>query len=121
MTPILESQLGQKLNWSEIVEHLDINNDGKVDYDEFVTAATDRVQLLTEQNLRAAFGALDEHGDGVISANELSTIFNNSDGKGGLNNQGISFSEQYWLDLMEEIDTNKEGHISFQEFKAYML
>ena len=121
MTPILESQLGQKLNWSEIVEHLDINNDGKVDYDEFVTAATDRVQLLTEQNLRAAFGALDEHSDGVISANELSTIFNSSDGKGGLNNQGISFSEQYWLDLMEEIDTNKEGHISFQEFKAYML
>ena len=49
------SQFGNELDWTEIVEHIDINNDGKVDYDEFVTAATDRIQLLTEKNLRAAF------------------------------------------------------------------
>ena len=117
----LVSRFGRDLDWAAIVEHMDINNDGKVDYDEFVTAATNRVQLLTEENLRAAFRALDEQGDGIITANELSTVFKSSDLRGGLSNHGIQFSEQYWLDLMEEIDTNKDGQLSFEEFKAYML
>ena len=50
---------------------MDTNNDGLIDYGEFLTAATNRVNLLTKQNLAAAFNAIDVKCDGKITADEL--------------------------------------------------
>ena len=41
--------------------------------------------------------------------------------KKGKTTEGEDFNEQYWETLMKEIDTNKNGEISFDEFKSYML
>ena len=46
-------------DWSELIEQLDTNGDGKIDYGEFITAAVNRQKLLNEQNLDVAFKLFD--------------------------------------------------------------
>ena len=69
----------------------------------------------------AAFRVLDFQNDGVITPNELQQAFARSTLKKGKTTEGNDINEQYWETLMKEVDTNKDGEISFQEFKDYML
>jgi len=36
------------LEWQELVDSLDTNGDGKIDYSEFITAAVNRAQILSK-------------------------------------------------------------------------
>ena len=45
-----------------------------VEYDEFLAAALEEQELVTEARLRAAFNFLDRDGDGCISAQELAQV-----------------------------------------------
>ena len=67
----LKSVFGKEADWEKVANAIDTNNDGLIDYDEFMTAASNRVKLLNEMNLRDAFTVLDKTGDGYISADEL--------------------------------------------------
>ena len=58
------SELGRDPDWERVIHAIDINKDGLIDYDEFMTAAADRLKLLTHWNLEAAFKVLDVNGDG---------------------------------------------------------
>ena len=62
-------------DWHELVHQLDTNQDGKIDYGEFITAAVNRTRLLNEENLRIAFNLLDKDGNGYISKDELRAAF----------------------------------------------
>lgn len=55
----------------ELVEALDLKHHGVIEYDEFLAAALEEQQLVTEARLRAAFNFLDRDGDGAITAGEL--------------------------------------------------
>ena len=59
-----KSLFGENFKWDKILKKIDINNDGKISYEEFLTAATDRKKLLTKQHLKEAFDILDLNGDG---------------------------------------------------------
>ena len=51
-----------------MVTCLDVDNDGLVGFDEFVTAASDRHRLIMgENNLKQAFEILDKDKNGAIS------------------------------------------------------
>ena len=63
-------------DWSELIHQLDTNQDGKIDYGEFITAAVNRARLLSEENLRIAFQMFDKDGNGYISKEELKDVFN---------------------------------------------
>lgn len=67
----LKNVFGKEADWEKVAHAIDTNNDGLIDYDEFMTAASNRVKLLNEKNLRDAFTVLDKTGDGYISADEL--------------------------------------------------
>ena len=56
----------------------DTNNDGFIDYTEFITAAFDKSKLLSEENIQSAFSLLDSNGDGTISVDELRAAFDNT-------------------------------------------
>ena len=58
-----------------IFASLDTNQDNKIDYGEFITAAINRARLLNSENLRIAFGIFDKDGNGVISKEELRAVF----------------------------------------------
>jgi Ca2+-binding EF-hand superfamily protein len=67
--------IGKEMDWKTILKTLDTNNDEKLDYHEFLQAATNKTKLLNEGNLRKAFAILDDDKDGRVSAEELKRTF----------------------------------------------
>ena len=59
----------------QMMESLDINGDGKIDYIEFVQAAIDHQSMLNENNIQIAFNMFDINKDGKISKDELHEFF----------------------------------------------
>ena len=109
-------QLTQILNMNEIdlremMRNADANNDGKLDYSEFVTAAFDKSKLLNRDNLDRVFKMIDTNNDKKISKDELSSVFGISQMPDG---------EACWQDIMDEVDTDGDGTISYDEFYEHM-
>lgn len=92
-----------------------MDNDGKVDYQEFIQAAVDHQALLNKKNLKAAFELLDENHDGRISVQELESVFG-----GGQNARFVESDQGRALlrDIMKEVDKNRDNFISVDEFNA---
>ncbi|CAN6197563.1 unnamed protein product [Urochloa humidicola] len=95
----------------EIIEAIDSNTDGLVDFEEFV-AATLHVHQLVEHDTekwkslsQAAFGKFDVDGDGYITSDELRM---HTGMKGSID------------PLLEEADIDKDGKISLDEFRRLL-
>ena len=58
------------------MDHLDRDGNGVIDYEEFITAAIDKVAVLNMENLKAAFKIIDKDNSGVITIDELKAVFN---------------------------------------------
>ena len=61
----------------ELFTAIDVNRDGKIDYDEFIRAGYNQSELINKRNLKIAFKAVDYDGDGSIDIKELKTAFSN--------------------------------------------
>ena len=59
MIETLGSLKAQASDWSELIEQLDTNGDGQIDYGEFITASVNRAKLINQQNLDMAFQMFD--------------------------------------------------------------
>ncbi|WVZ62827.1 hypothetical protein U9M48_012527 [Paspalum notatum var. saurae] len=95
----------------EIIEAIDSNTDGLVDFEEFV-AATLHVHQLVEHDTekwkslsQAAFDKFDVDGDGYITSDELRM---HTGMKGSID------------PLLEEADIDKDGRISLDEFRRLL-
>ena len=55
-----------KKDYQELFEIMDVNCDGKIDYDEFIRAGYNRSKLINLKNLEIAFDQIDYNGDGAI-------------------------------------------------------
>jgi Ca2+-binding EF-hand superfamily protein len=53
----------------------DLDNDGKIDYLEFMQAAINHQALLNKENISAMFKLFDTNDDGLISMQELQEVF----------------------------------------------
>ena len=62
-------------DWDKMVNAMDTDGDGKIDYTEFITAAYNRELLLSQQNLQIAFKMFDQDGNGTLSMDELKSVF----------------------------------------------
>ena len=51
-------------DWDKMVNAMDTDGDGKIDYTEFITAAYNREMLLSKENLDIAFKMFDQDGNG---------------------------------------------------------
>jgi calcium-dependent protein kinase len=54
-----------------IMESVDINKSGFIEYTEFVMATVDKKKLMSKKNLDLAFRAFDNDADGTIGVDEL--------------------------------------------------
>jgi len=89
---------------------LDLNGNGAIDYTEFLTAAANKEDLLSDLNLRFAFNMLDKDKSGSISKNELRAMFETSEKK----------DDALWNEIFAEVDKDGDGEITYDEFCASM-
>ena len=89
---------------------LDGENHGYIEYGEFLRAALDKKKILKEDNLKYAFNFFDKENNGYITKDKMKSFFINP-----------NLDEQLCSHIFDEIDTNKDGKIDFQEFKNMMI
>lgn len=68
------------LNWDEIIEHCDLNGDGVIDFQEFMSACIDRKVLNNQDDIKTAFKLLDTNKDGTITSEDFDDLFNSYGG-----------------------------------------
>ena len=93
------------------MKSVDTDNNGVIDYNEFLTATMDRDKLASKKNLELTFKNFDKDGSGYISLSEIKSIFNNPKIK----------DDNVFDLLLLEADDNHDGEISLDEFKCIML
>jgi len=97
----------------QIMEEVDSDGSGVIDYTEFLAATLDKRAYIQEDVVWSAFRVFDRNGDGVISQEELKQVL-----------QGDGINEVCGAEaiaaMMQEVDANGDGKIDFQEFLAMM-
>lgn len=107
------SKLGSKLNETEIaalMDAADIDKNGTIDYIEFISATMHRHKLEKEEHLYKAFQYFDKDGNGFISREEL---------RQAMTQYGMG-DEATIDEVLDDVDTNKDGNINYDEFVAMM-
>jgi len=94
----------------DMLRAADNNGDGQVDYTEFIAAAMQKDLMLKRENLKGAFRMFDVNGDGTVTKDELKEVFG-----------GASRGEDVWDQIMDEVDKNNDGEISYEEFEDAMM
>jgi calcium-dependent protein kinase len=90
---------------------IDSDQNGFIEYEEFLRACMNKEKILTHENLLAAFNIFDKDCSGSISAEELKIVL-------GSGADGIE--EDVWTDIIKEFDTKEEGEIAFNQFIEMM-
>jgi calcium-dependent protein kinase len=89
---------------------VDVDGSGEIDYSEFVMATMNEKDLITNEKLKAAFKIFDKDGNGHIGPDEIYRVLGGSD----------VFSQEKIEQLIDEVDENSDGEISFEEFCIMM-
>ena len=90
----------------EVLEKIDQDNDGNIDYTEFLISCSKNLKKVSKENLVIAFNMFDIDGNGKITVDEIKTV---------LQNEQIS-DEDTWIALLKEADVNDDGCIDLKEF-----
>ena len=89
---------------------LDGANRGFIEYEEFLRATLEQKTLLSDENLTYAFNFFDGDGCGKISVEKIKKFFVND-----------KVSEDVFRNIFNEIDSNGDGEIDYDEFKDMMF
>eukprot|EP00271_Cylindrocystis_brebissonii_P019778 TRINITY_DN6209_c0_g1_i1.p1 TRINITY_DN6209_c0_g1~~TRINITY_DN6209_c0_g1_i1.p1 ORF type:complete len:563 (+),score=127.06 TRINITY_DN6209_c0_g1_i1:542-2230(+) len=111
-----EFRVGLRKSGTQMTEHeverllaaADLNNDGLIDYQEFVAATMHMQKVDHERHLRTAFDTFDTDGSGQLDVEELSQAL------------GVKGDSTDLLTIINECDENNDGQISFDEFQKMM-
>jgi len=97
---------------SRILEQVDANNSGSIDYTEFLSASMDKKMYIQEDVCWAVFRSFDKDGNGKISKDEIAEVLKDRDVR-GVAPADISM-------IMSQIDGDGDGELDFQEFMKMM-
>lgn len=104
-----ESHFGKALSDDDIdnmFKSVDADNSGTIEYSEFVVATMNEKTLMSTNNLQTAFKMFDKDGGGSISTEELKQVLA----------FGQNIDEAAVAKMIQQIDINGDGEISFDEF-----
>jgi calmodulin len=97
---------------AEVVNRLDTNKNGKVEFDEFVMLFEQNVRNPgVEENLIDAFRMFDKDGNGKINAKEF---------KEAMTSFGDKLTEDEAEEMISQADLNRDGTIDYKEFVKFM-
>ena len=111
-TNSLNTLLKQGNSIEGLIKNIDVDNNGYIGFEEFCIALINKEKLLTEKNLRMAFDVFDRDKNGGICQNELKFI---------LGEYNANAKDYLWKKMIEQIDLNKDGQISYDEFHKMMM
>jgi calcium-dependent protein kinase len=97
----------------EIMNNIDTDSSGKIDYTEFLAATMEKNLYLKEEKLYLAFKMFDQDGNGKISPQELKEVLGSQDIYQGKDNK-------FWDELIKEADLDGDGEIDYNEFIIMM-
>ncbi|CAD7703849.1 unnamed protein product [Ostreobium quekettii] len=100
----------EELELLTLVEKVDLDDNGEIDYEEFMAANVQMQKLDSDQNIRMAFKHLDRDGNGYITPDEIVHCL--------MTEQGLTAMEID--DILAEVDADGDGRIDYKEFHAMM-
>ncbi|CAN0923194.1 Calcium-dependent protein kinase 14 [Linum grandiflorum] len=107
-------KLGHQVTEADIhnlMEAGDVDGDGYLDYGEFVTISVHLRKIGNDDHIRTAFEFFDQNKTGHIEIEELrDALANDVDAQG----------EEIISAIVQDVDTDKDGKISYEEFAAMM-
>jgi calcium-dependent protein kinase len=109
-------QIGSQLTEGEVrqlMDVADVDGNGTLDYGEFVAATVHLQRLDNDDHLHKAFTHFDADGSGYIEVEELRVAIGDNDPSSDAETSVVS-------GILEEVDTDKDGRISYDEFAAMM-
>ena len=95
-----------------IFERLDGDNNGYIEYEEFLRACIDKKTLMTKENLKYAFKFLDKDNSKTLNAHKIIKAF--------LTKPNKEYEAVFNITL-KEVDKDSDGIINFEEFMELML
>lgn len=90
---------------------VDADGNGEIDYSEFVVATMNEKSLLSNNKLHTAFKMFDKDGGGSISTDEIKQVLS----------FGQTLDEAVVNQIIQQVDANGDGEISYEEFAAMMI
>ncbi|KAK4345658.1 hypothetical protein RND71_035834 [Anisodus tanguticus] len=90
---------------------IDTNGKGTLDYGEFIAISLHLQRMANDEHLHRAFSFFDKDGNGFIEPDEL---------RDALMEDGSDDCTDVANDIFQEVDTNKDGRISYDEFAVMM-
>lgn len=90
-----------------MMEKVDINNNGLVDFSEFMVANLEKENAVQVEKLKIAFEMFDIDGNGIITLDEIKEVLGTA----------CDVDERVWKEIVREVDDNGDGVIEFKEFQ----
>ncbi|PIA62446.1 hypothetical protein AQUCO_00200453v1 [Aquilegia coerulea] len=94
-----------------LMEVADVDGSGTLDYGEFVAVTVHLQRMENDEHFRRAFLFFDTDGSGYIEREELQAALVDESGE---------VDVEILNDIIREVDTDKDGRISYDEFVAMM-
>jgi len=83
-----------------ILESIDTDNSGTIDFTEYLVAAMRKEMDLSKNKIKAAFEAFDIDGDGEITKQEFMSVI-----------KGITLEDREWVNFIHECDGENTGKV----------
>merc|ERR1719420_451798 len=98
----------------QILEEVDSDGSGVIDYTEFLAATLDKAVYMKESVCWQAFRVFDKNGDGKIDKKEIAALLNNPE------SDVAKMAGSDLAEIIKDIDSNGDGEIDFEEFMKMM-
>ncbi len=96
-----------------MIRQVDTDGDGVIEFSEFIEViAQETRETHSKEEILSVFRAIDEKGNGYITADELRQI---------MCHLGEFLPEEEISEIICELDTNGDGQIDFDEFCKVMM
>ncbi|KAK9673638.1 hypothetical protein RND81_12G180400 [Saponaria officinalis] len=96
-----------------LMEAADVDGDGALTYGEFVAVSVHIKKLANDEHLHRAFSFFDKNKTGFIEIDELRDALNEDI-------DVVTNTEEVINAIMHDVDTDKDGRISYDEFAVMM-
>ena len=97
----------------QIFKNIDLNNNGYIDYEEFVAAAVNKRKFMNKNVLMLAFNFFDKNNSGEITFDEIEEIFKSSVADKSKIHESLE-------KIMKEVDLDIDGKVTLDQFSIIM-